>query len=52
MDEVEPGRFEDRDILGYNPHSAIRGKYVHCMCMHIGATVGYNYARGEFIGDQ
>ena len=45
-DEGEPGTCKDRDILRYNPHAVIEG-----MCIAgyvIGATVGYNYIRGEF----
>ncbi len=49
-DESEPGTCKDRDILRYNPHSVIEGMLIACYA--IGATVGYNYLRGEFIGDQ
>jgi len=45
-DEGEPGTCKDRDILRYNPHAVVEG-----MCIAgytIGATVGYNYIRGEF----
>ena len=49
-DESEPGTCKDRDILRYNPHSVIEGMLVACYA--IGASVGYNYLRGEFIGDQ
>ena len=49
-DESEPGTCKDRDILRYNPHSIIEGMLIACYA--IGASVGYNYLRGEFIGDQ
>ncbi len=45
-DEGEPGTFKDRDILRYNPHAIIEGMAIACYT--IGATVGYNYIRGEF----
>jgi len=45
-DEGEPGTFKDRDILRFNPHALIEGMAI---CGYsIGATVGYNYIRGEF----
>ena len=46
-DEGEPGTFKDRDILRYNPHQLIEGMAIAGYAM--GATVGYNYMRGEFI---
>jgi len=46
-DEGEPGTFKDRDILRYNPHQLIEGMIIAGYC--IGASVGYNYIRGEFI---
>ena len=49
-DESEPGTCKDRDILRYNPHAIIEGMLIACYA--IGASVGYNYLRGEFIGDQ
>ena len=49
-DESEPGTCKDRDLLRYNPHSIIEGMLITCYA--IGASVGYNYLRGEFIGDQ
>ena len=49
-DESEPGTCKDRDILRYNPHSVIEGMLIACYA--IGATVGYNYLRGEFINKQ
>jgi len=45
-DEGEPGTFKDRDILRYNPHALVEGMLIACYT--IGATVGYNYIRGEF----
>jgi len=45
-DESEPGTCKDRDILRYNPHSVIEGMCIAAYSM--GATVGYNYLRGEF----
>ena len=45
-DEGEPGTCKDRDILRYNPHSLIEGMAIAGYT--IGASVGYNYMRGEF----
>ncbi|OOZ41730.1 NADH oxidoreductase (quinone) subunit F [Solemya pervernicosa gill symbiont] len=45
-DEGEPGTCKDRDILRYNPHAVIEGMAIAGYV--IGATVGYNYIRGEF----
>ena len=45
-DEGEPGTCKDRDILRYNPHQLIEGMIIAGYVM--GATVGYNYIRGEF----
>jgi NADH-quinone oxidoreductase subunit F len=45
-DEGEPGTCKDRDILRYNPHALIEGMIIAGYV--IGATVGYNYIRGEF----
>lgn len=45
-DEGEPGTCKDRDILLYNPHQLIEGMAIGGYVM--GATVGYNYMRGEF----
>ena len=45
-DESEPGTFKDRDILRYNPHQLIEGMAIAGYI--IGATVGYNYIRGEY----
>jgi NADH-quinone oxidoreductase subunit F len=46
-DEGEPGTCKDRDILRFNPHQLIEGMAIAGYC--IGATVGYNYIRGEFV---
>lgn len=45
-DEGEPGTCKDRDILRYNPHALVEGMAIAGYT--IGATVGYNYIRGEF----
>lgn len=45
-DESEPGTAKDRDILRFNPHAVIEGMAIAGYAM--GATVGYNYLRGEF----
>ncbi len=45
-DEGEPGTCKDRDILRFNPHQLVEGMAIAGYC--IGATVGYNYIRGEF----
>ncbi|MFW5926527.1 MAG: NADH-quinone oxidoreductase subunit NuoF [Wenzhouxiangella sp.] len=45
-DESEPGTCHDRDILRYNPHALLEGMAIAAYSM--GATVGYNYLRGEF----
>jgi NADH-quinone oxidoreductase subunit F len=45
-DESEPGTCKDRDIMRYNPHQLIEGMAIAGYV--IGATVGYNYIRGEF----
>ncbi|MGE3919943.1 MAG: NADH-quinone oxidoreductase subunit NuoF [Gammaproteobacteria bacterium] len=46
-DEGEPGTCKDRDILRFNPHQVIEGMAIAGYVM--GATVGYNYLRGEFF---
>ncbi len=46
-DESEPGTCKDRDILRSNPHALIEGMIIAGYCM--GATIGYNYLRGEFM---
>ncbi len=48
-DESEPGTCHDRDILRYNPHALVEGMAIAGYAM--GATVGYNYIRGEFIAE-
>ena len=48
-DESEPGTCKDRDILRYNPHALVEGMAIACYAM--GATVGYNYIRGEFMDE-
>jgi hypothetical protein len=45
-DESEPGTFKDRDILRLNPHQLVEGMAIAGYA--IGATVGYNYIRGEY----
>ncbi len=45
-DEGEPGTFKDRDIMRFNPHALVEGMAIAGYT--IGATVGYNYIRGEF----
>jgi NADH-quinone oxidoreductase subunit F len=46
-DESEPGTCHDREILRFNPHALIEGMAIAGYSM--GATVGYNYIRGEFL---
>jgi len=48
-DESEPGTCKDRDILRFNPHAIIEGMAIACYAM--GAGVGYNYIRGEFMDE-
>ena len=48
-DESEPGTCKDRDILRFNPHALIEGMIIGGYS--IGATVGYNYMRGEFMDE-
>ncbi len=48
-DESEPGTCHDREILRYNPHSLVEGMAIAAYAM--GATVAYNYIRGEFIDE-
>ena len=45
-DESEPGTCKDRDILRLNPHALIEGMAITSYA--IGATVAYNFMRGEF----
>ena len=49
-DESEPGTCKDKDILRFNPHSIIEGMLIASYA--IGASIGYNYLRGEFIDEQ
>ena len=46
-DESEPGTCHDREVLRNNPHALIEGMAIAAYSM--GATVAYNYIRGEFI---
>ena len=46
-DESEPGTCHDREILRNNPHALIEGMAIAGYA--IGATIGYNYIRGEFM---
>ncbi|MCP5144305.1 MAG: NADH-quinone oxidoreductase subunit NuoF [Gammaproteobacteria bacterium] len=48
-DESEPGTCHDRDILRFNPHALVEGMAIGGYAM--GATVGYNYIRGEFMAE-
>ncbi|HIO91458.1 MAG TPA: NADH oxidoreductase (quinone) subunit F [Leucothrix mucor] len=48
-DESEPGTCKDRDLLRFNPHALVEGMAIAGYC--IGATVGYNYMRGEFMDE-
>ncbi|MDZ7753749.1 MAG: NADH-quinone oxidoreductase subunit NuoF [Gammaproteobacteria bacterium] len=48
-DESEPGTCKDRDILRFNPHALVEGMAIAGFAM--GATVGYNYMRGEFLDE-
>ena len=48
-DESEPGTCKDRDILRFNPHALIEGIAIGGYAM--GATIGYNYIRGEFMDE-
>lgn len=48
-DEAEPGTCKDRDILRFNPHAVVEGLAIACYAM--GATVSYNYIRGEFMDE-
>ncbi len=48
-DESEPGTCHDRDILRYNPHALVEGLAIASYA--IGATVAYNYIRGEFMAE-
>ena len=46
---LSPGTCKDRDILRFNPHALVEGMAIAGYC--IGATVGYNYMRGEFLDE-
>lgn len=46
-DESEPGTSKDRFIMQKNPHQLIEGMAIAAYTM--GATVAYNYMRGEFM---
>ena len=46
-DESEPGTCHDRETLRNNPHALVEGMAIAGFAM--GATVGYNYIRGEFM---
>jgi NADH-quinone oxidoreductase subunit F len=48
-DESEPGTCKDRDILRFNPHALVEGMAIAAYA--VGATVGYNYMRGEFMDE-
>ncbi len=48
-DESEPGTCKDRDILRFNPHAVVEGMAIASYA--IGATVAYNYLRGEFMDE-
>ena len=48
-DESEPGTCKDRDILRFNPHALVEGMVIAGYA--IGASVGYNYMRGEFMDE-
>jgi NADH-quinone oxidoreductase subunit F len=48
-DESEPGTCHDREILRYNPHALVEGMAIASYAM--GATVAYNYIRGEFMDE-
>lgn len=48
-DESEPGTCKDRDILRFNPHALIEGMAIACYAT--GATIAYNYMRGEFMDE-
>ncbi len=48
-DESEPGTCHDREVLRYNPHCLIEGMAIAAYAT--GATVAYNYIRGEFIDE-
>ncbi len=48
-DESEPGTCHDREVLRNNPHALVEGMAIAAYAM--GATVAYNYIRGEFLDE-
>ena len=48
-DESEPGTCHDREVLRNNPHCLVEGMMIAAYSM--GATIAYNYIRGEFIDE-
>ncbi len=48
-DESEPGTCHDREVLRNNPHALVEGMAIAAYAM--GATVAYNYMRGEFLDE-
>jgi NADH-quinone oxidoreductase subunit F len=48
-DESEPGTCKDRDISRFNPHALVEGMAIAGFAT--GATVGYNYMRGEWMDE-
>jgi NADH-quinone oxidoreductase subunit F len=48
-DESEPGTCHDREVLRKNPHALVEGMAIAAYAM--GATVAYNYIRGEFMDE-
>ena len=48
-DESEPGTCHDREVLRHNPHALVEGMAIASFAM--GATIAYNYIRGEFIDE-
>src|ERR1700746_3655655 len=48
-DESEPGTCHDRDTPPLNPHAFIGGPPISGYATN--STVGYNYIRGEFLGE-
>ena len=48
-DESEPGTCKDRDLIRFNPHALVEGLAIGAYA--VGATVAYNYMRGEFMDE-
>lgn len=48
-DESEPGTCKDRDLIRFNPHALVEGLAIGGYA--IGASVAYNYMRGEFMDE-